>query len=222
MSALAPLKRDPDSLARWRRLRPSHKQMLRLGTTTYDGFMHVRLGQLEAWSNGFMLLKGNPPDAPLVDMSERMGWSDMRRLLEPGACPVEPLLYLEANGYSLQDRSLLIMAMLSPMDGALMEHLTVNARMALFIEHECRPPFPDGWAFGWRGNLSAEANMRLPAVCAKILPRPLSYCARDPDGEWTVAAALMPRTAGTVTARDGSLAIRYQPERRVYCRVDSA
>jgi len=212
MDALAPLTEDLDSLARWRRLRPSHKQMLRLGTNK-ERFLEARIGQIEAWSNGFMLLVGDPPDTALADVSERMDWSDMRRLLKPGVCPVEPLLYLEANGYSPQDRSLLIMAMLSPTDGVLMEHLTVNARMVLFIERECRARFPEEWVFGWPGNLSAEARM---SGRAKVHPRPLSYCARAPGGEWEVAGVLMPRTAGAVTARDGSLAIRYRPERRVY------
>ncbi|TEU12798.1 MAG: hypothetical protein E3J25_06680 [Anaerolineales bacterium] len=219
MNALAPLEAGFDSLARWRKLRPSHKQMLGLGIQRGPDlrgkdFLHVRIGQLEVWGNAFMLLVGNPPDMSLRAIAD---WSDMQRLLEPGACLVKPLVYLEANGYSPQDRSLLIMAMMSPTDGALMEHLTVNARMALFIDRECRARFPEGWAFGWRGNLSAEARM---SVGAKVHPRPLTYGVRNPDGQRTASAVLMPRTAGTVTARDGSLAVRYHTERRVYCPVD--
>jgi len=206
---------DERSLKVWQRLRPTHKQILSLGTNPKQ-FMHVRMGQLEAWGNGFMLLVGNSPDVPWADVNERTDWTDMRRLLKPGSCPMDPLLYVEADGYSTRDRSLLIMAMLSPTDGAVLEHLTVNARMALFIERECRARFPEDWILGWRGNLSAEAHIH---GCAQVHPRPLTYCVRGPaeDG-WIGAGVLMPRTAGFVRARDGSQAVRYDNETRTYHR----
>jgi len=212
---------DEQSLARWQRLRPTPKQMLRMGTNKKT-FHCVRFGQLEAWGNGFFLLVGNSPDVPMEDMTQRMqrfsDWSDMKdRLLTPGACPVEPLLYLEADRYSVQERRLLVMEMRSPTDSdVIMEHLTVNATMALFIERECRARFPEDWILGWRGNLSAEARIH---GCAKVHPKPLTYCVRGPGAGYTAAGVLMPRTWGSqLVSKDGSVALQYDVTRRVCYR----
>jgi len=220
-----PISADPESLTRWRRLRPTAKTMLRMGAT--GKHLHtLRVGDLEVWGNAFMLLLGNPPDLPLRDRSDEMSFRfGMKSLLaSPGACPVEPLLYLELGDW--RDDSLLIMGLSAPMttftDGSLLEHLTVNARMALFIEREVQARYGEDWIYTWRGNLSAESQSgSLPAMCAKIHPKPLTYCVRKPDGDAIVAGVLMPRTTGAgmsghLSDKDSGLVLRYDVERRLY------